>query len=207
MGGNPLERIGTFVESADPVLQAGLMSLLRECPEVEVLGDLDAARVAVVVVDDVDDDALRLAKTIRLSGCPRVVLVVARLDQVGLLAGAEAGACGFVRRSEALPARLGSVVKSVAAGDGAVPADLVGGLLSIVGQVPIKAAGPSLAMFCDREVEVLKLIAEGLETSEIARRLSYSERTVKGVIHEITSRLQLKNRSQAVAYAVRQGVI
>ena len=50
-------------------------------------------------------------------------------------------------------------------------------------------------------------MAEGLETSEIAERLCYSERTVKGVVHEITTRLRLRNRAQAVAYAVRQGFI
>jgi DNA-binding NarL/FixJ family response regulator len=56
-------------------------------------------------------------------------------------------------------------------------------------------------------VEVLRLVADGLDTSEIARQLAYSERTVKNVLHDVTSRLQLRNRSQAVAYALRQGFI
>ena len=58
-----------------------------------------------------------------------------------------------------------------------------------------------------REIEVLRLVAEGLDTAEIARRLSYSERTIKNVLHEVTTRLQLRNRPHAVAYAVRQGLI
>ena len=58
-----------------------------------------------------------------------------------------------------------------------------------------------------REIDVLRLAAEGMETAEIARQLCYSERTVKGVVHAITTRLRLRNRAQAVAYAVRLGLI
>ena len=56
-----------------------------------------------------------------------------------------------------------------------------------------------------RETQVLKLVADGHDTSEIALALCYSERTVKNVLHDLTTRLQLRNRSHAVAYAVREG--
>ena len=46
-----------------------------------------------------------------------------------------------------------------------------------------------------------------MDTAEIATTLSYSERTVKNVLHDVTSRLQLRNRSHAVAYALKQGMI
>jgi len=54
---------------------------------------------------------------------------------------------------------------------------------------------------------VLRLMADGMDTGEIARNLSYSERTVKNIIYAITTRLSLRNRSHAVAYAMRAGVI
>jgi DNA-binding CsgD family transcriptional regulator len=54
---------------------------------------------------------------------------------------------------------------------------------------------------------VLRLVADGLDTSEIAERLSYSERTIKNIIHDVTTRFHLRNRSHAVAFAVRQGLI
>ena len=59
----------------------------------------------------------------------------------------------------------------------------------------------------EREIEVLRLVAEGLDTAEIADKLAYSERTIKNVIHDITSRLCLRNRTHAVAWAVREGLI
>ena len=58
-----------------------------------------------------------------------------------------------------------------------------------------------------RSIDVLRLVADGLDTGEIAQRLSYSERTIKNVIHDVTSRLHLRNRSHAVAFAMRTGVI
>ncbi len=70
--------------------------------------------------------------------------------------------------------------------------------------VPDGDGGPA---FTERELDVLRLLAEGLETDEIAVKLAYSERTVKNVIHGINHRYGLRNRSHAVAFALRTGVI
>ncbi|MDA8292188.1 MAG: helix-turn-helix transcriptional regulator, partial [Actinomycetota bacterium] len=61
--------------------------------------------------------------------------------------------------------------------------------------------------FTPRELEVLGLVADGLGTAEIARRLLCSERTVKNVLHEVTERFGLRNRCHAIAYALRAGAI
>jgi DNA-binding NarL/FixJ family response regulator len=58
-----------------------------------------------------------------------------------------------------------------------------------------------------RELTVLRLLADGYSTREIARRLSYSERTIKNSIHDMVTRFKLRNRAHAVAFAVRQGLI
>ena len=59
----------------------------------------------------------------------------------------------------------------------------------------------------EREVSVLRLLADGKDTAEVWRELFYSERTVKNIVHDITSRLELRNRTHAVAYAIKQGLI
>ena len=203
-------KIPVYVYSTDPILQAGVVGQLRGRPETEVVDgtSLDDVRVAVVVCDSVDEDTVRTVRALQRTGDLRIVLVVSSLDDSSLLAGIEAGASGFVRRSEAVPERLAAV--AAAAGDGSVPPDLLGRLLAHVSNVQVNVLAPrgmTLSGLSQREIEVLRLVAEGLETTEIADRLSYSERTVKGVIHEITTRFRLKNRAQAVAYAVRQGLI
>jgi DNA-binding CsgD family transcriptional regulator len=58
-----------------------------------------------------------------------------------------------------------------------------------------------------RELDVLRLLAEGYSTVEIGRRLAYSERTIKHTLHQLTTRLALRNRVHAVAYALRAGLI
>jgi DNA-binding NarL/FixJ family response regulator len=206
------ERVPVFVYAADPISQAGLAAQLRSRPEVHVVdeSDVDSAAVAVVMADEVDDETTRVVRAIERNGCPRVVLVVTRLDDNGLLAAIEAGACGILRRSEAAPERLVTAVLSAANGDGAVPPDLLGRLLDQVGALQRNVLAPrglTLSGLSEREVEVLRLVADGCDTGEIAGKLAYSERTVKNVIHDITTRLQLRNRSHAVAYAVRQGLI
>ena len=74
------------------------------------------------------------------------------------------------------------------------------------GQV-LTPRGLTFAGLTPRETEVLRLVAQGDDTAEIARKMCYSERTVKSVLHDLTTRLQLRNRTHAVAYAVREGLI
>ena len=65
----------------------------------------------------------------------------------------------------------------------------------------------TIAGLYTREVEVLRLVAEGADTLEIAQRRSYSERTVRNIIHGLLTRMKLNNRAHAVAYALRNGVM
>jgi DNA-binding NarL/FixJ family response regulator len=205
-------RVSVFVYAADPVSAAGVASELRLRPEVMVVDDtdIDRAEAAVVVADEVDPVTVRTVRAIQRNGCPRVVLIVTRLDDAGLLAAVEAGACGMLRRSDAVPERVAETVLTAAKGDGSVPPDLLGRLLDQMGRLQRQVLAPrglSLSGFTDREVDILRLLADGFDTSNIAGKLAYSERTVKQVIHDLTTRLQLRNRSHAVAYAVRQGLI
>jgi DNA-binding NarL/FixJ family response regulator len=206
------ERIGVFLYASDPVSQVGIAGQLRARPELRLTdeSDVDSAQVAVVVADEIDEESTRVVRAIQRNGCPRVVMVVTHLDECSLLVAIEAGACGFVRRSESQPETLVRAIISAAAGDGGVPPDLLGGLLNRVSMIQQRVLGPrglTLSGLTSRELEVLKLLADGYDTAEVARRLAYSERTVKNVVQDITRRHNLRNRTHAVAYALRQGLI
>ena len=201
-----------YVHATDPVSATGVAGELRQRPEVLVVDGADSrsARVAVVVTDEVDPPTMCAMRAIQREGCQRAVMVVTRLDDASLLAAVEAGACGILRRSEAVADRIVEAVLTAAKGDGSVPPDLLGRLLDQMSRLQRQVLAPrglSLSGFSDRELDVLRLLSEGWGTNEIATKLSYSERTVKNVIHDITARLHLRNRSHAVAYAVRQGLI
>jgi DNA-binding NarL/FixJ family response regulator len=91
-----------------------------------------------------------------------------------------------------------------------MPPDLVRHLLdqvSLLHRTALEPRGLSITGLTERERDVLKLIADGLSTREVAIKLAYSERTIKAVLQSLTIRLNLRNRTQAVAYAVRNGWI
>jgi DNA-binding NarL/FixJ family response regulator len=145
-----------------------------------------------------------------MRGARRVIVVATRLDDAGLLAAVEAGASGLIRRSQATPQNLIGAIRTAANGEGSLPPDLLGRLLDQVERLQHQVLHPrglTLAGLTDREIEVLRLLSDGLDTNEVSQRLYYSERTVKNIIHDVTSRLDLRNRTHAVAYAIRQGLI
>lgn len=72
---------------------------------------------------------------------------------------------------------------------------------------PATAAGQGPAGLTEREIHVLRLLADGQDTAQIAARLRYSERTIKKILQDVTTRLQLRNRTHAVSYALRIGAI
>jgi len=207
-----MSRIPVYLHATDLVSKAGLGSQLRPRPEVLLIeeSELAHAQVGVVVCDTVGDETVQVLRALRARGVHRLVLIATEVDDGGLVAAVEVGVAGVVRRSEATPERLVAVIRAAAAGDGSVPPDLLGRLLTQIGQLQRTVLGPRGLTFTgltEREIQVLRLVADGFDTTEIATRLSYSPRTVKNVLHDVTSRLQLRNRSHAVAYALRHGLI
>jgi DNA-binding NarL/FixJ family response regulator len=205
-------RIRVFVYSDDAISQAGMQTQLRGQTDVNVVDEtqIDDAQVAVVIVDSVDDAACRTIRAIQRNGCPRVVLVVGVLDDNSLMVAVEVGACGVLRRKEATSERVCAAVTAAAGGDGTLAPDLLGRLMTQFGRLQREVLAPrgiGPAGLSDREVEVLKMLADGQDTAAIARTLAYSERTIKNIIHDVTARLNLRNRSHAVAYAVKSGLI
>jgi DNA-binding NarL/FixJ family response regulator len=207
-----VQRIAVAVRAQDSITRAGLVSQLAHRHEVQVVDvdDAVAGGVTVVLADEVDDAAIRAVRTARVGDTNRVVLVVTRLTEGDLLSAVEAGASSVLRRSEATPDRVVDAVRVASSGAAAMSPDLLGQLLDHVGRLQRDVLTPRGLRFSgltDREVRVLRLMADGLDTTEIGQRLFYSERTVKNIVHDITSRLHLRNRTHAVAYALRQGFI
>ncbi|MER0241875.1 response regulator transcription factor [Streptomyces sp. HSW2009] len=206
------ERIQVAVYAADPISSAGVVHHLAPHPALELV-EPDAARpdtVAVFVADSLDDTTLaRLRKLVRTDGT-RSVLVVHHLREPDLMELISCGVGAVVWRREATAARLFKAVLAASRGDGDLPADLLGRLLNQVGTLSRVGPGATVVPtsgLSPREVDVLRLVADGFDTKEIADKLSYSERTIKNVMQALTSRLHLRNRAHAVAHALREGYI
>jgi DNA-binding NarL/FixJ family response regulator len=208
----PIERIDVSVWAPDPLSRAGTIAQLRGAAGLRVAQDAQSVDgcVALVVADDVDAEALQQVRTLRRNGAAGVALLVTRLDDRGLLAAVEAGVAGILKRNQATVANLVATIRSVASGEGAIPPDMLARLLNQVGHLQRQVLAPRGLTFSglsERELNVLRLLADGLDTNEVSAKLFYSERTVKNIIHDVTSRLELRNRTHAVAYAIKQGLI
>ncbi|MEV8565919.1 response regulator transcription factor [Streptomyces sp. NPDC051322] len=206
-------RIPVAIHASDPLSLAGATTQLRQQPAIELVDEANGrpGTVAVLLADALDEPTLsRLRRLVRVDGT-RAVLVAGLIREAELLQVIESGVAAIVWRHEATGHRLLQAVIAASRGDGDLPSDLLGRLISQVGALQRNAsAGPPgapAAGLSPRELDVLHLVAEGMDTGEIARKLSYSERTVKNVMHGLTTRLQLRNRAHAVAYAFREGYI
>lgn len=206
-------RIATLVRATDPLLRAGMIAQLRHEPGIELVAEAAGAAdgaVAVLAGDEVNPELLQLVRATLRHGHTRVVLVAGRLDDAGVFAALEAGVCGIVSREEVSTESLTRALRAAAKGHGSVPPDVLGRILDQVGRLQRQVLAPrglTLSPLRKREIDVLELLAEGADTAEIARVLAYSERTIKNIIHDVTVRLGLKNRTHAVAYAIREGLI
>ena len=203
--------------AGDPISRNGITAALEErafevvsCDPDGDPPETDRDSVALLVVEEVDDRTGQLVRQLRHNGVEGIVVIATTVDDHGLIAAVEAGASGLLRRSDATIDRIATAIRDAARGAGSLPPDLLGRLMDQVSHLQDQVLAPRgmhLHGLSEREIEVLRLVAEGHPTSEIAQQMSYSERTIKNVIHGITSRLQLKNRSHAVAYALRNGLI
>lgn len=121
----------------------------------------------------------------------------------GRLAGQELSAVLVLR--SITPSRLLSCVRAVSRGRPAMAPEVLCQMLpNGTADGNGRAALPDLA---PREYDVLRMLADGDTTREIAQQLSYSERTVKSIVHDVLAKLNCRTRAHAVALAVRQGVI
>lgn len=202
---------------------AGAKAQLMNQPSIELVGpaDLDRARVALVVSEAVDESAAKVVRAIQRDEITRVVLVASRFDEAGVVAAVAAGVTAFLRKSEATTARLVEVIRAADEAGCQLPEGLLKKAAASAQMCP-RTPAPAAPFLADpeprgatlttvrlsaREVQVLRLVSEGFDTTEIAEQLAYSESTIKGVLAKIMTRLEARNRCHAIALVVREGLI
>jgi DNA-binding NarL/FixJ family response regulator len=198
------------VVAADPLLRAGVIAHLT-APGV-LLVEEDAvtdATIAVLVTGTFDAEAERRLDALHAKARVRGILVPVALDDLAFLRAIAGGVRGIVWRHDATRGALRRAVGAVAAGHGSLPPDLTGKLITRARRSQLRPQGgfERRNLLTRRELDVLHLVADGYDTHEIAERLAYSERTIKTILHDVTTRLALRNRSHAVAFLIRRGLL
>ncbi|MFE7119685.1 LuxR C-terminal-related transcriptional regulator [Streptomyces sp. NPDC057654] len=202
----------------DPITEEGAIVRLNSYDEISArsLDSHHAADVLLVLASEVTGDMLtRVARVHRESGGEGrrlpVVLVANEFPEHSMLRAISLGLVSLLYRKESSFNAIARAVVSAArgctkpGGDG-VQQRLIGQIKAIRDNALIPH-GLNVAGLGPREVNVLRLLADGLSTKEVAGRIGCSERTIKSVIHQLVARHNLKNRTHAVAFALRTGVL
>jgi DNA-binding NarL/FixJ family response regulator len=197
------------------LVREGLAAMLNRLPDVRatVHADTEAAMAAAVrpqvMLLDVGlggEEPLRVAKTV-LSRMPGVRIIVMDLTPITeeILELVNAGVSGFVMKDASFDEFV-ATVRAVAAGDKVLPPRMTESLFSqIANEAQSRTAHEVLddVRMTPRELEVIKLIGEGLSNKEIAQRLNIAAHTVKSHVRNVMEKLALHTRLQIAAYSRR----
>jgi DNA-binding NarL/FixJ family response regulator len=199
----------------EQLVREGLRLILELQPDMEVVGEAADGAAALAAVGDLEPDVLLLDVRMpvmdglqvleRLSDSAVRVLVLTTYDTDALVYQAlRAGAGGFllkdVPRSQLLHA-----VRTVAAGDELLSPAITRRLVErFLAPVPLS---PKLDRLTERETDVLRLVASGLSNAEVAASLFVSEATVKTHLAHVFTKLDLRDRAQAVVVAYESGLV
>ncbi|WP_327249917.1 response regulator transcription factor [Streptomyces sp. NBC_01320] len=212
-GGRESAPISVALRASDAILEHGINAYLTSSPRVSLRGSLLEADVSVLVLNNMDDEWLKVLKhdAARTFHYPIPVVIVANaISESQLTLAIEYGMTSFLPRSQTNLDQLVDAIVEASVGHSQMPEMLVFQLVAELRQRKRKATLAEVLQdsgMSAREVEVLRMLSEGMDTGEIAAIMSYSERTIKGIIHDVVKRWKLRNRTHAVAYAMRVGIL
>jgi DNA-binding NarL/FixJ family response regulator len=228
-------RIRVLLVDDQALVRAGIRVILESEDGIEVVGEAadgeEGVRLAAVLAPDVICMDVQMPRVDGLEATRRIVadpairagvLMLTTFDREDYLFTAlDAGASGFVLKS-ASPESLVEAVHVIARGDALLSPDVTRRVIERFGRgsgvpgddaAPAAAATPTIptdprvATLTDRELEVLRLLAEGLANAEIAERLYLGEATVKTHVSRLLLKLGVRDRVQAVVFAYERGIV
>ena len=215
-----MERIRVMLVDDHALFRKGVASLLAACPDIEVVGEADNGAQAVARVADLMPDLIlmdiQMPEVDGLEATRRIVaehpyakivmLTVAEEDR-SLFDAIKAGAQGYLLKKME-PDEFLAMVRGVSRGEAPISRSMASRILGEFGRrVQGPQPGDPTAALTPREREVLQHLTRGSSNKEIANALCVSENTVKNHLKNILAKLHLQNRVQAVAFALREGIV
>jgi DNA-binding NarL/FixJ family response regulator len=201
------------------LFRTGLRNLLEE-QGVQIVAEASEGSAALSLVRELTPDVVVMdlnmpgmngieatREIAREAPLTRVVVLTISDEDDDVIDAILAGACGYLLKDSSIQ-DLMQGIRAAAVGEALISPHIAAKVLQSLRAASVDsetiARGPELS---DRETEVLRLIASGMDNAEIARDLSISPKTVKNHISNILMKLQIENRIQAAVYAVRRGLV
>jgi DNA-binding NarL/FixJ family response regulator len=202
------------------LFRAGLASLLSAEDGIEVVGQASGGQMGVRLAGELRPDVVLMDVRMPDVGGPeatrlildrdpdiKVLALTVSSEDADVSAALQAGAVGFLAKDTPIDS-LVTAVRAAASGAAWLSpraAEVVLGRIRTATPAPAEDSGP-LEALSEREIDVLRLLANGMENAEIAEALNISPRTAKNHVSNILAKLGLPSRVQAAVYAVRQGL-
>jgi NarL family two-component system response regulator LiaR len=213
-----MNAVNILIVDDHTLFRTGIRKMLEAESDMHVVGEAATGREAleqarklmpdVILMDVKMPDMDGIEATRRLCReMPHVGVIFCTMfeDDEFVFAGLQAGGRGYILK-DADPETMQRAIRAVAHGESLLGSTVAQKVMRHFSALPDKQV-PLVDDLTPREVEVLKLIAEGLSNKEIAQELTISEKTVKNHINNIFSKLHVYDRSQAMLYAIRQGLV
>ena len=216
----PSESLRVLIVDDHDLFRTGLRNLLEE-QGVVIVGEAAAGAEAVRIVREIAPDVVVMDLNMPGMGgieATRHITAIAPLTRVVMLTISEddsdvmdailAGACGYLLKDSSIQ-DLMTGIRAASRGESLISPNIAAKVLQRVRATSTQPeiANTIRAELSDREIEVLKLIANGKDNAVIAGELHISPKTVKNHISNILMKLQIDNRIQAAVYAVRSGIV
>ncbi|MEX0750086.1 MAG: response regulator transcription factor [Dehalococcoidia bacterium] len=209
------DAIVVLIADDHAIVRQGLTTFLELQEGIEVGGEAADGERAVALAERIKPDVVlmdlvmpvldgieAIARIHESSPSTRIIVLTSFADDERIFAAIRVGAAGYLMK-DVSPQELARAIRMVHAGEPILAPGVMRRLMDEVGR-PSEEAGDHLT---EREIEVLKLIAQGRSNKEIARDLSLSEKTVKTHVSNILQKLRLADRTQAALYAVRRRLV
>ena len=213
--------IRVLIADDQALVRGGFRMILEAQPDMEVVGDVEDGNQALLAAADLEPDVILM--DIRMPGmdgleatrrivvnesAPRVLVLTTFDMNEYVYEAMKSGASGFLLK-DVRPEQLADAVRTVARGDALLAPAITRRLIEEFVRRPPPGTNtpPGLDQLTEREGEVLKLIARGLSNEEIAKQLFVSMATVKTHVTHILTKLDLRDRVQAVVLAYESGLV
>jgi len=214
--------IGVLIVDDQDLVREGLRMLLEAEPDLRVVGEAGNGSQALAQARRLDPDVVLMdvrmpemdgieatAKLVRGGSRARILMLTTfNLDEY-VYHAMKAGASGFLLK-DASGEQLASAVRTVSAGQALLAPAITRRLIEDFCRGPAPgepAAASATGRLSERELEVVRLVAQGLSNAEIAARLYLSEATIKSHIARILAKLGLRDRVQVAVFAYEKGIV
>ncbi|MEZ5091587.1 response regulator [Nocardioides sp.] len=218
--GGAAEPIRVLVVDDQELFRRGLTMLLVAEEGIEVVGEagdgVEGTQLAVSTMPDVVLLDVRMPKRTGIEACTqikeavpsaKIIMLTVSDEEADLYEAVKGGASGYLLKDSSIE-EVAQAVRVVADGQSLISPSMAVKLIDEFKQMskPDRESVPGLRL-TDRELEVLRLVAKGMNNREISKELFISENTVKNHVRNILEKLQLHSRMEAVMYAVREKLL